>query len=195
MGMQLDVLRHGETVLSHTLRGSTDDELTDLGWQQMQQTIEQVRLKGYQWDIILSSPLQRCQKFAEQLAQKLNIPLRIESYWQEMHFGIWEAQTTHSLYQQFPDQLALFWKMPTQYTPPQAESIIEFQARIHAGLQQLKNMPQQRILLVSHGGVIKLLKTIALKKSLDDVLKMQAELGELHHFQFDVDQQLQWLAK
>ena len=39
MQLKIDLLRHGETTLSHTLRGSTDDDLTELGWQQMQQTI------------------------------------------------------------------------------------------------------------------------------------------------------------
>ena len=40
--MQLDLLRHGETELSHTLRGSIDDALTQKGWQQMQRTIDLV---------------------------------------------------------------------------------------------------------------------------------------------------------
>jgi len=38
---------------------------------------------------------------------------------------------------------------------------------------------------VTHGGVIKLLKCIALKQSLDDILKMSAELGQLNRFILD----------
>ncbi len=39
--LYLDFLRHGETSLSHTLRGRTDDALTAKGWAQMQSTIAQ----------------------------------------------------------------------------------------------------------------------------------------------------------
>jgi len=39
---RIDLLRHGESQYSHTLRGHLDDELTAKGWQQMQSTIEQV---------------------------------------------------------------------------------------------------------------------------------------------------------
>ena len=57
--MHLDLLRHGETTLSHTLRGHTDDELTENGWLQMQSTIQQYVAGGTNWDVIFSSPLQR----------------------------------------------------------------------------------------------------------------------------------------
>lgn len=53
----IDVLRHGETTLSHTLRGHLDDELTQTGWQQMQTSIEQ--MQPYPWQVIFTSPLQR----------------------------------------------------------------------------------------------------------------------------------------
>ncbi len=38
--IMLDLLRHGETELGHTLRGSTDDALTLEGWQDMQRTLD-----------------------------------------------------------------------------------------------------------------------------------------------------------
>ena len=36
--------------------------------------------------------------------------------------------------------------------------------------------------VVTHGGVIKLLSCLAQQQSLDDLLKMPAELGQLHSF-------------
>ena len=74
---RIDLLRHGETELSHTLRGSTDDALTDSGWQQMQQTVDQF-LKNNSpnpWDIVFSSPLQRCALFADEIASNLKLEL------------------------------------------------------------------------------------------------------------------------
>lgn len=40
--LQIDLLRHGKTELSHTLRGSTDDALTPEGWQQMQRNVDAI---------------------------------------------------------------------------------------------------------------------------------------------------------
>ncbi|OTG79498.1 histidine phosphatase family protein [Acinetobacter sp. ANC 5054] len=188
---RLDILRHGETTLSHTLRGSTDDALTQKGWQQMQQTIDnELSMHGVSqhplWDVIVSSDLQRCREFASELSQKYNLPLQINPQFQEIHFGDWEALSTQHIYEQSPELLAKFWEQPTQFTPPNAESMQQFQQRIVLGLENVIQQAQveqwQRVLLVSHGGVVKLLKCLALDKSLDEILTMSAELGQLNSF-------------
>ncbi len=188
----LDFLRHGETSLSHTLRGKTDDALTAKGWAQMQSTIAQAEQVSQAWDVIYSSPLQRCRLFAEQWAEQKQLPLYIEPNLQEMDFGEWEAQPTERLYQQFPNELAQFWQTPFSFTPPQAESLLAFKSRVlesvEALTQQMHKQGWQRALIISHGGVIKLLKCQALKQHDNDLLKMSAELGQLNRFVFDQGQ-------
>ena len=190
--LYLDFLRHGETSLSHTLRGRTDDALTAKGWAQMQSTITQSEQTGQAWDVIYSSPLQRCRLFAEQWAEQKQLPLYIEPNLQEMDFGEWEAQPTERLYQQFPNELAQFWQTPLSFTPPQAESLLAFKSRVLESVetltQQMHKQGWQRALIISHGGVIKLLKCQALKQNDNDLLKMSAELGQLNRFVFDQGQ-------
>ena len=188
----LDFLRHGETSLSHTLRGKTDDALTAKGWAQMQSTIAQAEQVSQAWDVIYSSPLQRCRLFAEQWAEQKQLPLYIEPNLQEMDFGEWEAQSTERLYQLYPDELAQFWQTPLSFTPPQAESLLTFKSRV---LESIETLTQQmyaqgwtRALIISHGGVIKLLKCQALKQNANDLLKMSAELAQLNRFVFDQGQ-------
>jgi len=190
--LYLDFLRHGETSLSHTLRGKTDDALTEKGWMQMQSTIAQAEQVSQAWDVIYSSPLQRCRLFAEQWAEQKQLPLYIEPNLQEMDFGEWEAQPTDRLYQLYPDELAQFWQKPLSFTPPQAESLLAFKSRV---LESVETLNQQmyaqgwtRALIISHGGVIKLLKCQALKQNANDLLKMSAELGQLNRFVFDQGQ-------
>lgn len=186
--LKLDLLRHGETELSHTLRGSTDDALTATGWQQMFDAVNQATTQ--QWDVIMSSPLQRCALFAEKINLQLKLPLWIESDLQEMHFGEWEAQTTQWIYDHHPEELAQFWQMPTLYTPPQGEGLLDFHHRVtHAIDGMTAKMQQQNFqnaLIITHGGVIKLLKTIAQQEPLDSLLSMQAELGKLNTFHCDL---------
>ena len=190
--LYLDFLRHGETSLSHTLRGKTDDALTEKGWMQMQSTIAQAEQTGQAWDVIYSSPLQRCRLFAEQWVEQKQLPLFIEPNLQEMDFGEWEAQPTDRLYQQFPNELVQFWQTPLSFTPPQAESLMAFKSRVVESIQiltqQMYAQGWQRALIISHGGVIKLLKCQALKQHDNDLLKMSAELGQLNRFVFDQGQ-------
>lgn len=190
--MRIDLLRHGATQLGHTLRGSTDDALTEQGWQQMQQTVAQASTA---WQIIFTSPLQRCQRFAEDLAQQLDISCHIIPTLQEMHFGSWEGQTTQHLYEKYPEDLAKFWQTPTQFTPPQAESLQAFAARIKQSLcimqQVMQSKNLQHALVVTHGGVIKYLKCRAQAQPLDLILTMSAELAQLHSFEWHEQQLLE----
>ena len=197
--LQIDLLRHGKTELSHTLRGSTDDALTPEGWQQMQQTLTQSLVDQIQWDVIFSSPLQRCYNFAVHTAKALNLELISTPLMQEMHFGDWEAISTQHLYETVPEALEQFWLEPSTFTPPNAESLLAFEQRVINGLDHIQNMMAQkgyqRALVITHGGVIKLLKCKALKQPLDDLLKMSAELGQLNHFAFSTTDQIQLLEQ
>lgn len=185
----IDILRHGETTLSHTLRGSTDDALTLLGWQQMRNTMLQALDAGQKWDVIFTSPLQRCDLFAREFAEQQHLSVIVNENLQEMHFGDWDGQSTEKIYQDTPELLANFWQYPTKFSAPNGENLLVFQQRIDLAMQQMTQQMQKQqwksALVISHGGVIKLLKCQALQKPLDDLLKMSAELGELHVFQWD----------
>ncbi|TCB33681.1 histidine phosphatase family protein [Acinetobacter sp. ANC 4910] len=189
MHLKIDLLRHGESELSHTLRGSLDDVLTAKGWQQMLSSIDQSQTLPQQWDIVFSSPLQRCRMFAEHFVKERDIPLILDKNLQEMHFGDWEGQSIQQLYEQFPETLADFWQKPTQTTLPNAETMHQFHLRVSTAMANIQQQMQlnswQSALVVTHGGVIKLLKCIVLQQPLDDVLKMSAELGQLNSFHWD----------
>ncbi len=182
--LHLDLLRHGETTLSHTLRGHLDDALTEQGWLQMQSTIQQQLDAQVHWDVIISSPLQRCQKFAAALAKQLELPLLLNTEIKEMYFGDWEGIATQTIYENEPELLANFWQFPTQYHAPNGESLHQFQQRVMHGFTEIYVQMQQhnwnRALIVTHGGVIKLLTCLARQQKLDDLLTMPAELGTLY---------------
>jgi len=184
--LQIDLLRHGETTLSHTLRGHLDDDLTEQGWLQMQSTIQQYMTTPVDWDVIISSPLRRCRRFAEHLADQLGLPMRVNEHIKEMYFGDWEGISTQAIYEAEPEQLANFWQFPTQYHAPNGESLTQFQQRISIGFEQIYTQIQaqngQKALVITHGGVIKLLTCLAQQQNLDNLLKIPAELGKLYSF-------------
>ncbi|GFM85033.1 alpha-ribazole-5'-phosphate phosphatase [Pseudomonas cichorii] len=154
MTLHLDLLRHGETELGGGLRGSLDDALTATGWEQMREAVAQAG----PWDRIYSSPLQRCARFAEELADKLALPLHLEPGLQELHFGDWEGHSAAQLMETDAEGLGLFWEDPYAFTPPNGERVVDFSARVLGAVQALQQRHAgERVLLVSHGGVMRLL--------------------------------------
>ena len=154
MTVQLDLLRHGETELGGGLRGSLDDALTAVGWEQMR---EAVKGRG-PWDRIVSSPLQRCALFARELSQQLALPVSFDKDLQELHFGEWEGCSPAALMETDAEALGLFWTDPYGFTPPQGEPVPEFSARVLSAVSRLQQQfAGERVLVVCHGGVIKLL--------------------------------------
>lgn len=154
MTLRLDLLRHGETELGGGLRGSLDDALTEKGWAQMRVAV----MAGGPWDRLISSPLQRCARFAAELGEQLNLPVQLENDLQELHFGAWEGQSAAALMETDAEALGLFWADPYAFTPPQGEPVSEFAARVLGAVARLyQAYAGERVLLISHGGVMRLL--------------------------------------
>ena len=77
---------------------------------------------------------------------------------------------------------------------------MQFQTRVLKGFQELlvemQNQNWQYGLVVTHGGVIKLLACLAKQQPLDDLLKMPAELGKLYSLEFsEMDGQLTFMLR
>lgn len=186
--LTLSFLRHGETKLlakGHVLRGQLDDPLTDKGHEQMDTAFD-THLSIYNWQAIISSPLSRCAEIAGQKSTQYKLPLLLLDELGEMNFGDWEGKFTAELFEQFPNELATWWQSPTEFTPPNGESIDAFAKRIDTALIKIEQFAKanqyDKLCIISHGGVIKYLYCKAQMLSLDEILKQPAELGEFHTF-------------
>lgn len=186
----IDTLRHGDTQGGSRFRGSTDDPLTELGWQQMREQVQTptaiTNAKKNTWDLCISSPLIRCAAFAQELTQQLSIPLHYEKRFQEMHFGAWEGQSASELMESHEKELGLFWKNPLQFTPPDAEPLTVFAQRImHAWHDIIQTYSGKRILLITHGGVIRRMLCHAQHQPLKNILSFQVTHAQVTHFYTD----------
>ncbi|VVQ25255.1 alpha-ribazole phosphatase family protein [Pseudomonas fluorescens] len=176
MTLHLDLLRHGETELGGGLRGSLDDALTEKGWTQMRAAV----VEGGPWDRIVSSPLQRCARFAAELGEQLNLSVHLDKDLQELHFGAWEGQSAAALMETDAEALGLFWADPYSFTPPQGEPVSEFAARVLAAVARLHSAcAGERVLLISHGGVMRLLLAQARGLPREQLLNVEVAHGAL----------------
>ena len=176
MTLHLDLLRHGETELGGGLRGSLDDALTSRGWEQMHAAVA----GGGPWDRLVSSPLQRCAHFAQQLGERLDVPVHLDKDLQELHFGAWEGRSAAALMDTDAEALGRFWADPYRFTPPDGEPVLAFSARVLAAVDRLyKAYAGQRVLLVSHGGVMRLLLARARGLPREQLLNVEVAHGAL----------------
>lgn len=150
----IDLIRHGEPVGGRKYRGQIDDPLSEKGWAQMWNTVGDYA----QWQRIVTSPLSRCQAFADTLAERRGIPVSVEARFKEVTFGAWEGQTAAQLSAHHPDLLFDFKCDPVAQRPAGAELLVDFHARVTAGWQAMLDAHSgEHLLVVCHAGVIRML--------------------------------------
>lgn len=153
----IDLIRHGEPVGGRAFRGhSLDDPLSDKGWQQMRSAIGE----HCPWSHIISSPMQRCKAFAEEVASKHGLAVRVFDNLKEVGFGNWEGKTPEQLLQDRPDEYHAFYADPVNNRPPNAEHLDDFISRVVADYTSIIEMfRSQHTLVVAHAGVIRAIIT------------------------------------
>ncbi|MCF6208251.1 MAG: histidine phosphatase family protein [Ghiorsea sp.] len=132
----------------------TGREAMEDAWQQLQHDV----------DTIITSPLSRCAKPALSWAEQAGIPCVIEPAIQELSYGDWEGLTAEQIENATPGMLQAWRQDPTQMTPPNGESMLDFSKRIQVFLNHLiQEHEQGHVLLVAHSGSIRMLIAHALQ--------------------------------
>jgi alpha-ribazole phosphatase len=181
MSTCIDLLRHGDTA-QRSYRGQLDDPLSPLGWTQLRGATADGR-----WDAVVSSTLQRCAAFAREFAQARGLPLRLDARLAEYHFGDWQGVPIEILAEQQAGALGRFWADPVAHPPPGGEPFEAFRARLAAALDGVAAQAQARVLVVTHGGAIRLLRCIAEGRDFGDMAGIEVPHASLH--------QLAWRAE
>jgi uncharacterized phosphatase len=138
------IVRHGETDWNSIgrLQGSTDVPLNEKGIQQAKESGEY--LKDSQWDVIITSPLQRAKRTAQIINSYIDIPLVVMDDFKEKYFGVGEGLTYEERKKAYPD-----------HKYPNEEDQETFTERLIIGLQKInQEYFGKKVLLVCHGAVI-----------------------------------------
>ena len=149
----IDLLRHGAVAGDAGLYGHTDIPVSESGRQQMLQSVN----IDLQYQQVISSPLQRCLRFAKDYSQRQSLSLKVEPLLQEMNFGVWDGQTFDQLQPCWVD-LEQFWQSPATVTPPNGESLPAFHDRVaQIWPLLLQQCCGTQSLVVTHAGVIRMI--------------------------------------
>lgn len=172
----VDLLRHGEPDGGQKFRGAVDDPLSPHGWEQMRNAVGDYR----NWDAIITSPLIRCAAFAQALAEQVGRPLESAPGFREIGFGVWEGRSVAEVHASDPQALGRFWRDPVTWPIPGGEPVAEFDQRIGVAWDALlERYHGRQVLLVAHGGTIRIVLRRLLDIPLQRIWRIEAPFASL----------------
>lgn len=166
----IDLLRHGEPQGGMRIRGWVDDPLSELGWSQMRSAVD----GASGWEVIITSPLVRCARYAAELGERLGVEVMVEERMAELGFGEWEGRPAEELLLESPDAVRGFWSNPVEHPPPGGESLHRFHRRVTSAWHEIvQEHAGRHLLLVGHGGVNRLIIGEVLGMPLSHLFRME----------------------
>ena len=168
---EIFIVRHGVTAWNQIgrLQGHTDINLSVEGLAQAQTLIAPIK----QWHLerpfacVYTSDLSRAIGTAAPPTQAIDVKTVVDVIWRERGFGVLEGLDREQMLAQYPDVVAAWKSGQTDYQLPHSnlsigESVAQFYSRVESGVNDiLARHAGQRVLLVTHGGVVDMVRRMA----------------------------------
>ncbi|NLS12933.1 alpha-ribazole phosphatase [Vibrio sp. SM6] len=152
------LVRHGKVQGASALYGRTDVAVAD---EEQQRLLHRLNQRNLAVNGVFSSPLSRCYNLAMHYAMKHHWDLNVLADFQEIDFGILDGVAFDRMEEKQP-WFDVFSRDPVTTQIPQGESLSQFHQRVTTQWQALIERNESSLLVVTHGGVIRLLVAHAL---------------------------------
>ncbi|MBQ7543545.1 MAG: histidine phosphatase family protein [Synergistaceae bacterium] len=152
--------RHGQTEWNKALRfqGRTNVQLTDEGKKQALLLAE--RLSSWPVEAVYTSPLDRASFTAEAIASRQNVVPVLLPELTEINFAVWEGQSIPQLQHEQHEAWSL-WRADPFFNPPHgAETWEKIHTRLTRAVKTFLDGGHKRIVVVSHGGIMRALYAV-----------------------------------
>lgn len=162
MKTQLYIVRHGTTEWNKQgrIQGLTDIELSEEGRAQARELAQSFSTVPFA--AVISSDLQRAYQTAEIIGQGLQLPVETKVTLRERSWDTWEGWLVDDLRRQYSEIFDSYIQNPTQEKPvdlpgiAKVETYRQVMQRVIPCLQEIARCyPGQKVLIISHGGVLK----------------------------------------
>lgn len=153
--MKIYSTRHGQTGwnLDYRICGTTDVDLTINGLEQAKKLAAEIEMFG-DVDVIISSPLKRAKQTAQIVSDKIGVPFITDERLTEWDYGSYEGEPRNA--EGFPMAKIQF----ACNMGGTGESLLKLSHRIYGFLDEIiEKYPAENVLLVSHGGVCRVIET------------------------------------
>ncbi|MDV6237650.1 alpha-ribazole phosphatase [Leptospira ellisii] len=173
--MELYLIRHtAPDVPNGTCYGRTDVPLTP---SYRTDTARVVSKLGIRPDKLYSSPSSRCSILAESISESFEIKLEYSDLLMELDFGSWEGK----LWSEIPESESRFWTDNfVEAETPEGESYKQLFDRVSVFLENnLDLSSDEKIGIVTHGGVIRSIFCKYLDLPLDKGFRFESNYGSI----------------
>jgi broad specificity phosphatase PhoE len=153
--------RHGESDWNRARRwqGHADRPLTDLGRRQARELAE--RLADVELDAVYSSDLRRASETADIVARSQGLDVTTMPELREVDVGSWSGLTRTEAEERFPEAYVR-WTAGAEGWDD-GETYEELAARVVGAVHEIaEDLPGDRVLVVAHGGSIRVIHAAAL---------------------------------
>lgn len=161
--LQLILIRHPESNYNaggNRYCGRTDAPLSDEGKRQVERLVR--HFSEERVDAVWSSPLTRALTCAERIAEVQGLKVRVSEYFTEFDFGAWEGMRPADIAQAYPEAWQRWNGGHPFGGPPGGERPIDVYHRVVRGLEELVAAGGDKVVLVCHDQVIRMLFTFFL---------------------------------
>ena len=162
------LIRHGETLWNTQLRmqGSLDSDLTPKGESQIMALGEW--MKEFPFDYLYCSDTARAHKTAEAISKFTGHNLNLDERLREKNLGVFEGLTSEEARERYPETFRQFKTAGASYVIDQGESTQQLLERSLDAIEEIRDRhPHKVTVIVTHGGVVRVLMKYVLGISLD----------------------------
>lgn len=175
--MEIYVIRHTPVAVDqNTCYGQTDVAVAANFLEEVSKIDQKIPTD---FDAIYSSPLRRCHALASELNRG---KITSDPALMEMHFGDWESKTWDAIN---PEKLQVWMDDFVNVQTPNGESLSMLFARVKNFIDQLRTREHNKVLIVTHAGVIRCLWAYLLGIPLQNIFKIPVGYGEVFSFYLD----------
>ncbi|PKQ26357.1 MAG: histidine phosphatase family protein [Actinobacteria bacterium HGW-Actinobacteria-4] len=172
------LLRHGQTEWNAVgrLQGSTDIPLNETGQEQAIAAARALAALVAPDTMIVASPLSRARETAQSLAAAVGVSVATDARLAERSYGVWEGMTDAERVSHAPDEVVR-WRQGDEPAIDGYEGHAPLGARVMAALHEHAARAKGDLVLVSHGGALRMAVTVALGLHLADSSQRAAIRG------------------
>ena len=185
--IKLIFIRHPETDWNKQKRymGSTDIPLNNKGKKQAR------AISGYfkneNISVIYSSKLKRALETAKLIARPHNLKVKEDKRLNEINFGEWEGLTFEQIQKKYPVLAREYLSKPQNIKIPGGESFKEFKNSIKASLGEILAQEDGDVVIVSHGGVNRVIICELLKIPFSHLWQIKQDGGAINKIEIYED--------
>jgi len=171
--MEIYVVRHTKVAIDKGIcYGQTDVPLAESFQEELALLKNQL---PNDFDQVFSSPLSRCKDLGETFSNKIIFDDRLK----EMNFGDWEMQAWNDI----PTEEIQPWYDDFVSTEtPNGDNFESLFLRCTSFLDELRTKEYNKVLIVTHGGIIRSSWSYLLEIPLKNTFKLPLRFGEILHF-------------